>query len=114
MERRTAGEAMVRGLDRGQRLRLVGIVAVLALSTSVWAADVTGRWLLTLVTSGGETAPEIVVAIRQDGTRLTGNCTLEGREEDTFTIAGEIVDDAIRWQCATTSAQGTFTGVRLR
>jgi hypothetical protein len=88
---------------------IVSLVA-LFLAESVMAADVSGTWSLRLTTSDGESAPRASVTLKQDGKTLTGSCVI-GDTDEKFTVAGEVIDNAVTWRCASKGpVEASFSG----
>jgi len=78
---------------------VVTVLAVIALlSAGVRAADVSGVWIVSLSTSGGQDAPTFAVTLAQDGERLSGSCLTADLDEE-FAVAGQVNGDAVVWRC---------------
>jgi hypothetical protein len=88
---------------------IVSLIA-LFLAESAMAADVSGTWSLRLTTSDGESAPRASVTLKQDGKTLTGSCVI-GDTDEKFTVAGEVIDNALTWRCASKGpVEASFSG----
>lgn len=85
------------------------VLVLTAVATCMLAADVSGRWVLSLVATDGTEAPVVYVALTQEGEKLTGTCSLQELDAD-LTIAGRIVDDDVSWQCSSAEVRIAFTG----
>ena len=82
----------------------------LFLAESLMAADVSGVWSLRLMTADGESAPRVSVTLKQDGKALSGSCAI-GDADQTFTVAGEVIDDVVTWRCASKGpVEASFRG----
>ena len=84
-------------------------LTVAAIWAHALAVDVSGTWVLSLLTAGGKEAPVIDVVLKQDGEKLTGSCSLQDLD-DNFTISGQVKEDGVSWQCSSSTLRMNFTG----
>jgi hypothetical protein len=77
---------------------LVGMLVLLALTASAWAADVTGKWVAQMQGPGG-TPSETTFVFKADGTALTGTMT-SSRGETTIS-EGKVSGDEISFVTVT-------------
>ena len=89
----------------------VPVLAVIALlSAGVREADVSGVWIVSLSTSGGQEAPTFAVTLAQDGERLSGTCLTEDLDEE-FVVTGQVNGDGVVWRCVhPRQGEVAFTG----
>jgi hypothetical protein len=85
------------------------VLTMAAIWTRALAVDVSGSWVLRLVTAGGKDAPVIDVVLKQDDERLTGKCSLQDLDDD-FTISGQAKEDRVSWECFSSQLRMTFDG----
>jgi hypothetical protein len=93
------------------RVRIVGVVvtALLLVSTALYAAvthDLTGRWVLAVVTDNGTGYP--VLELKQDGDKISGSYTSNAM--GSRTIQGSVRGDSLFFAL---SASGMGEGVVL-
>ena len=77
----------------------------LLLVVAVSAADVSGVWVLRLLTGTGESAARATVTLKQDGEKLTGTCAIDYTDQE-FTVVGQATDSTLTWRCVAT--KGSF------
>ena len=76
------------------KFRLFSSLAALALAaTSLFAADVTGKWVGTMQTPNGDR--EMVMNLKADGDKLTGK--VSGMRGDTDITDGKVSGDNVSW-----------------
>jgi hypothetical protein len=79
-------------------------------AVSATATDATGVWSLRLTTSDGESAPRVVVTLKQDGDLLTGACVI-GETNEEFTVSGKVMNETVTWRCASKGpVEASFSG----
>jgi len=77
------------------KLRLFSSLAALVLAaTSMFAADLTGKWVAKMQTPNGDTR-EMVMNLKADGEKLTG--TVGGMRGDAEITDGKIAGDDVSW-----------------
>lgn len=69
----------------------IGAVVLMALPTSVWAADIIGKWITQA--PGGQWTVETVFSFKVNGTKLTG--TVSNPQGETAISEGKIEGDEI-------------------
>ena len=88
---------------------ILAVATVIGLWSHALAADVSGTWVVRLLTTSGKEAPVIDVVLKQSGDRLSGSCSLQDLDDD-FTISGQVKDDGVSWQCSSSGLRMAFTG----
>ena len=72
-----------------RNLRGLWIVLLMLVATSVWAADVTGKWTGSMVLNAGRTDPANV-HLKQNGNEVTG--TMGPSDEKQFPLSSARID----------------------
>src|SRR5262245_25926238 len=85
------------------------VVTMIVLWSRALAVDVSGTWMLRLLTTSGKDAPVIDVVLRQSGDKLSGSCSLQDLYDD-FTISVQVKEDGVSWQCSGSGLRMAFTG----